>query len=96
MCMIATKNKKKQLTMNVIRRRMRPIARESVPEQERIASEALCFFHTENFDNSHENMEKRGRSSLGIDFIGPVPLTSYKGVSCSSNLFSGSRRPSVD
>ena len=77
MCMIATKNKKKQLTMNVIRRRMRTFARESVPEQERIASEALCFFHTENFDNSHENMEKQGRSSLGVDIIGPVPLTSY-------------------
>ena len=56
----------------------------------RIASEALCFFHTENFDNSQEKMEKRVRSSLGIDFIGCVPLTSYKGVSCSSYLFSGS------
>ena len=94
--MIATKNKKKQLTMNVIRRRMRTFSRESVPEQERIASEALCFFHTENFDNSQEKMEKQGRSSLGVDLIGCIPLTSYKGVSCSSNLFSGSRRPSVD
>ena len=53
-----------------------------------IASEALCFFHTENFDNSHEKMEKRGRSSLGVEFIGSVPLTSYKGLGCSSNLFS--------
>ena len=77
MCTIATKNKRIQLTMNVIRRRMRTFARESVPEQERIASEALCFFHTENFDNSQEKMEKRGRSSLGVDIIGPVPLTSY-------------------
>ena len=61
-----------------------------------IASEALCFFQTENFDNSHEKLEKRGRSSLGIDNSGCYPLASYKGVSCSSNLFSGSRRPSVD
>jgi len=58
-----------------------------------IASEALCFFQTENFDNSHEKMEKPGRSSLGVDSIGRCPLSSYKGVSCSSNLFSGSRRP---
>ena len=61
-----------------------------------MASEALCFFQTENFDNSHEKLEKQGRSSLGIDNSGCYPLASYKGVSCSSNLFSGSRRPSVD
>lgn len=58
-----------------------------------ISSEALCFFQTENFDNSHEKMEKPGRSSLGVDSIGLCPLSSYKGVGCSSNLFSGSRRP---
>ena len=94
--MIATKNKKKQLTMNVIRRRMRTFAPCYAKCVAYIASEALCFFLTENFDNSHENMEKQGRSSLGVDLIGCIPLTSYKGVSCSSNLFSGSRRPSLD
>ena len=93
---MATNNAKKQLTMNVLRRIMRTIALCYAKCAARIASEALCFFHTENFDNSQEKMEKRKRSSLGVDFIGPVPLTSYKGVSCSSNLFSGSRRPSVD
>ncbi|MBQ6745467.1 MAG: hypothetical protein IJR07_00240 [Bacteroidaceae bacterium] len=58
--------------------------------------EALCFFQTENFDNSLEKLEKPERSSLGVDCSGCYPLSSYKGVSCSSNLFSGSRRPSVD
>ena len=82
--------------MNVICKIMRTLASGNVPEPARIASEALCFFQTENFDNSHEIMEKRRHSSLVADFIGPVPLTSYKDVSCSSNLFSGSRRPSVD
>ena len=96
MCAIATKNKKIQLTMNVLCRIMRTFAPCYAKCMAYIASEALCFFHTENFDNSQEKMEKRGRSSLGVDLIGCIPLTSYKGVSCSSNLFSGSRRPSVD
>ena len=85
-----------QLEQAPLRSACTSFASENVPEPARIASEALCFFHTENFDNSQEKMEKRRRSSLGVDIIGPVPLTSYKGVSCSSNLFSGSRRPSVD
>ena len=61
-----------------------------------IASEALRFFQTKNFDNSHGKLERPGRSSLCIDSSGCCSLSSYKGVSCSSNLFPGSRRPLVD
>ena len=75
--------------MNVICRIMRTFAQCYVKNVTCIALEALYFFHTENFDNSHEIMEKQGRSSLGTGFIGPIPLTSYRGVSCSSNLFIG-------
>ena len=58
-----------------------------------MVSEALCFFQTENFDNSQEKLEKTECSSFDVDSSGCYPLLSYKGVSCSSNLFSGSRRP---
>ena len=79
--------------MNVFRQIMCTFARGYGKSVTDIASEALRFFQTENFDNSQEKMEKPGRSSLRIDSGGHCPLTSYKGVSCSSNLFSGSRRP---
>ena len=80
--------------MNVFRRIMRTHASGNVPEPARIASEALCFFQTENFDNSHEKMEKRRRSSLGVDFIEPVPLTPLgDGRSKSSIFFPVSHSP---
>ena len=53
-----------------------------------VTSEAFSFFQTENFDNSHEKMERERRSSLGYDSIG-IYLHIIQGCELFSNLFLG-------